>query len=161
MTGGPGLFRSPTAIRSAAAGIGIVAVTMTGCTYETDDDKPSSAPPTSTSTPTPSFSTPESIDHYVPEREKIIGSIDDQTGSATVGVYPVKSKIVKVYLTCFGKGTIRIDSPEIGSFPIPCTPDGVVPSANEFQIDHLKKYTVGVTSEPGQRWAATVALPAQ
>lgn len=150
-------------MRLAAAGVVLVAITLTGCTYATDDDKPSSAPPALTSTPTltPSFSAPESIDHYVPEGEKVIGSIDEQTGSATLGVYPVESKIVKVYLTCFGTGTIRIDSPEIGSFPIPCIPDDVVPSVNEFQIDHLKKYTVGVTSEPGQRWAATVALPAK
>lgn len=144
-----------------ALGIGLV-VALAGCTY-TDNDTPSGTPslPSITMSPaaTPTFSAPKSIEHYTPPGEDVVGSIDEQTGSATLGPFHVKSKFVKVYLTCLGQGNIVINPDGIGTFPLPCTPDAVAPSVNEFQVNHLEKFKININAEPGQRWAATVAFP--
>jgi hypothetical protein len=35
----------------------------------------------------------------------------------------------------------------------------IVPSEYQFQVSHLKSYSVGIKSAVGQRWAATLAIP--
>lgn len=47
----------------------------------------------------------------------------------------------------------------VGKFPLPCNQSDIVPSENQFEVSHLKSYSVAIDSAVGQRWAATLAEP--
>ena len=93
-----------------------------------------------------------------PTGQTLLGFMDNVMGSAAVGTFPVTTTSVSVYLTCAGKGAIKIVIDPVGSFPLECEATGAA-SANRFQVsgygqDH---FSVSIAAQPGQVWAATVA----
>lgn len=144
----------------AGAGLAAVCLALVGC-----DAVPPLPPGTATATVSPSSTPPESVtspttvNHHVPSGEKVVGSLDNQTATMSLGQFSVESKFIKVYLTCFGPGEVLINVDGVGKFPLPCNQNDVVPSENQFEVSHLKSYSVGIESAVGQRWAATLAIP--
>lgn len=80
----------------------------------------------------------------------MLASLDEATGSADVGRFPVTADVAWVYLTCSGTGEIRISIDPVGSFPLLCE-DIAAPSANQFQVSDYEEYAVRVEASPGRR----------
>ena len=132
-------------------------ILLTGCS-ERDERPTPTQTPTAPPTQSPAARS-EALPHYVPPGQTIIASLDDATGSANLGRFAVTTKDVFVYLSCEGPGVIRIVMDNVGDFPLDCSPSDPAPSTNQFQVSEIADYSVEIESQPGQRWAATVALP--
>lgn len=141
-----------------AASVAFFAVMMTlsACTGDNGHEERAS-PGDSATASAPSTDGPLRVEHLVPPGDvTVLKTLDNQTGAASLGAFPVRKKFAFIYLTCSGPGVIKIDVDPLGSYPLVCDEIGSG-SLNQFQVDDQKSYTVKVQAAPGQTWALTVA----
>ncbi|WP_028707784.1 hypothetical protein [Propionicicella superfundia] len=143
--------------------LGAIAMIAGGCTATQPSAFPSetpSSPAVASPSPSPSI-TP--VVHVTPsDGDTLLGSLDDQDSSATVGSFRVTGERILVYLTCQGRGIITVQLEQVGGFNGDFTKDcrEADPTLSvDSQVDRHAVVDVAVVSAPGQRWAVSVVDP--
>jgi hypothetical protein len=90
----------------------------------------------------------------VPPGEALLGAVEKQHGSSTLGPYPVTFGRLNIYFRCVGDGVATISIPGAASFPNACDPSGEDSGIkNSIDVRFITSITAEVTVPDGSSWA--------
>ena len=69
---------------------------------------------------TPGAPTSETVLAYQPTNETVLGFLDSQEGSNTIGPLSIGAPAIAVYVSCRGTGSLDVELPGLGSFTTLC-----------------------------------------
>ena len=115
-------------------------------------EQPEAAAPSTAPTDQPALTA------YRPGNEVLLGALDGQTGPANLPGIETDAEALAVYVSCAGAGSIELDIPQVGTFPIQCLPGDSTPVRNQFDIRHTEgELGITVTGSGEHRWALSVS----
>lgn len=141
----------------------VLGVTLTGCTAPEHGGKTetSATADTDSKTDNDGAEAAGGLSHHVPaDLFEILDTRDDQIADTSIG--PLETGGAEnafVFLTCTGGGTITVALAPDTSTPIECADDTPAMTTTRIDVAGRGEFTIDVTTEPGQTWAATIATP--
>lgn len=92
-----------------------------------------------------------------PPNESVLGQLSSQRGINELGPFVRDFPAIAVYVVCYGNGSLTIDIPGVGSFPLDCNADTLAPGIrNTFDVRYVKTVSVKVTGDDSLLWGISV-----